>query len=234
MSASTILVGQLKAIAVELKKAAVWNGTSLAVDAATDDFLFELYCYFQMAIWQKKKYVIRVAGNVTPPKKAKKQAFNSGKANLKDEAHWPKKPALKTNFSYLSLKLKNGSEAYQLCPGIRVTDKHGKDRAPDINLLVSNASDTPTYSDLCGCWDAKYTSKSNRPLPDIAVSDFIYTFQELGSPMPPTGWTKSAELPGKKSGLLTNGSMSSEKDMALKSHQISETNNFPKAPHTRP
>lgn len=221
---SQSIVQRLRQASKKLKKAAVWNGTDLAVDATKDDYIFELLCYFGAALHAQSDFSIEVTGNIetVSPKSCK--------------AKWPKKPGNKENFSYLSLKDKvGGNERYQLCPGINIEDMHGKGRAPDINLLNKDVGDHPKHTDLLACWDAKYTSREDTRLPDTAVSDFIYTFKQLGSPTQKTPWSKSTgDKVFAQSGLITNGQESTEPVKALLCHGISETNNFPIAPQTRP
>lgn len=221
---SQSIAKRLREASKKLKQAAVWNGTDLAVDATKDNYVFELLCYFRVALHASKDFSIEVAGNLKTP--------TSGSSKAK----WPKTPGKKENFSYISLKDKTGGdETYQLCPGINITDMHGKDRAPDVNLLNKDTGDHPKHTDLVACWDAKHTNRQGSRLPDTAVSDFIYTFQQLGSPSQPLPWgvTKGEEMFA-RSGLITNGCESTEPDAALVRHGISETYNFPHTPKTRP
>ena len=122
MSSSLELVRSLKRAAAKLRTAAVWNGTGLAVDAQRDDYLYELLCYFHAAAAAKAGFRLKIAGAAATTR------------NGKRAAKWPKKPGNKVNFSYISLlDGKSGShEQFQLCPGVKVTDTHGKARAPDI------------------------------------------------------------------------------------------------------
>jgi hypothetical protein len=217
------IVDRLKKLSASLKTAATWNGSGLAVDAIEDDYIYELMCYFHMAVCASGAYGCSIKGKVDAPSKKKKKA------------RWPKKPALKENYSYISLSLPNvGTEAFQLCPGIFVEDKNGKARAPDINLLKPAAPDKPSYQDLLACWDAKHTSREGTRLPDTAVSDFAFTYQQLGSPTPPASWVSSiADVICHKSGLLTNGDESTEPLAVLQAYGIAETNFFPLLSITR-
>jgi hypothetical protein len=213
----------LKEVAKTLKTAAVWNGTGLAVDAKADDYVYELLCYFQAATAAMASFKLELAGAVGKSKSGKHAAM------------WPKKPGLKANFSYI--RLLNGKQEYfQLCPGIRVTDIHGKDRAPDISLQLAGAPVKPTHSHLAGIWDAKYTATKGARIPDVAVADFAYTFRQLGCPVPPPNWL--AVVTHKEwrcSGVLTNGKESTELTAALLDSGISETCHYPSAAaSTRP
>jgi hypothetical protein len=148
---------------------------------------------------------------------------------------FPKKPGYKKNFSLLTLKDPNGHVEFELCPGVWITDRHGKRRAPDINLLCGNASDSPDHAELRGIWDAKYVYDEVKRLADTDVADFVYTFEELGSPSVPPGWTNVIGVRAfHRSGLLTNGAPSTERPTALLQRQVCETNHFPKNPTTRP
>jgi hypothetical protein len=223
MSSTKTFVKQLKAVAASLKTAAVWNGTSLAVDANKDDYVYELLCYFKIAVSASNACGCSIKGKVDAPVGGKKRA------------RWPKKPALKKNFSYISLSVQSsGVEVFQLCPGIMVDDKHGKARAPDVNLLTAGAPDSPSYKCLCACWDAKHTNQEGSRLPDTAVSDFVFTYQQLGSPFPPANWTTAVtDIFCKKSGILTNGYESTEPLAALQFYHIAETSQFPDSPVIR-
>jgi hypothetical protein len=114
-------------------------------------------------------------------------------------------------------------------------DRHGKRRAPDINLLGANAAEDPSYLHLCAMWDAKYVQDETRRLADTAVSDFVITFEELGSPAPPGNWSSVIGTQAfLESGLITNGGPSTERPAMLKQRKVSETSGFPKNPSTRP
>jgi len=183
-----------------------------------------LLCYFHIAICASGTFKCTIVGKLEKPRVGK------------TKVRWPKKPGLKANFSYLSLSNKNGvTEIFQLCPGIKITDIHGKDRAPDVNLLTASAPDKPDYSHLNACWDAKHTNRVGTRLPDTAVSDFVFTYQQLGSPTPPTNWvTAVSEVICHRSGLLTNGDESTEPVAVFILHGLAETKFFPDAPITRP
>jgi hypothetical protein len=217
VSDSKELVRRLRKVAENLRKAAVWNGSGLAVDATKDDYLYELLCYFQLAVLSASKFNVRIAG-----------AVGTSKAGV-SFAKWPKKSGYKTNFSYLSIEQAAGkAEIFQLCPGIRIRDIHGKNRAPDIILLSAGAPGRPTFQHVLACWDAKYTSRPESRLPDTAVSDFIFTFIQLGKPIPPPTWVGALGTPFcQKSGLLTNGDESTEFSSTLSAHGVSETHHYP-------
>ena len=217
MTSPRELTASLRNVAAKLKTAAVWNGTGLAVDAKTDDYVYELLCYFQAATAAMAGFNLEIAGAIGKSK--------SGK----NAAKWPKKPGLKANFSYIRL-LNGQQERFQLCPGIRVTDIHGKDRAPDISLQLAGAPAEPTHSHLVGVWDAKYTTTKGSRVPDVAVADFVYTFHQLGSPIPPPTWLSVVmHKEWRCSGVLTNGKESTELTAALMANGISETCHYPSA-----
>lgn len=223
MSSTKTFTRQLKAVAASLKTAAVWNGSGLAVDSKKDDYVYELLCYFKIAVSASIAYCCSIEGKVDTSVKGKARAL------------WPQKPALKKNFSYISLSTQSGGgEVFQLCPGIMIDDHHGKARAPDVNLLKAGAPDRPGFQVLYACWDAKHTNQDGTRLPDIAVSDFVFTYQQLGSPSPPLNWTKAVkDVVCKKSGILTNGNESTEPLAVLQSYGIAETSQFPDSPITR-
>ena len=226
MSTALDLVRNLKQAAAKLKTAAVWNGTGLAVDAKRDDYIYELLCYFRAADAAGSGFGLKIAGATATTR------------NGRRAAKWPKKPGKKANFSYISLRdFKSGShEQFQLCPGVKVTDIHGKARAPDISLLLAGAPAEPTCSHVAGVWDAKYTASEDARVPDVAVADFVYTFHQLGSPKPPPTWLGVvSNKEWRCSGVLTNGKESTEPTAALMASGISETSEYPSgAVATRP
>ena len=225
MSNAKDMVRRLKTVASQVKSAATWNGSLLPVDATKDDYIYELYCYFDLAVVASAHFGLRVSGE-----------FDINH-NGKRAAKWPKKPANKKNYSYLSLREPvAGDEIFQLCPGIKVQDRHGKARAPDINLLWAAAPDEPSHAHAVAIWDAKYTCKIGTRLPDTAVSDFFVTYQQLGSPKPSALWTlRVKEAEWRQSGLLTNGLESTEPDATLIEYGVSETSGLPDGPlKTRP
>jgi hypothetical protein len=222
---SKSLVRRLRSVAVEVKTAAVWNGTGLAVDATKDDYLYELYCYFRLALAAAPSFRLQIAGAIGTTKGGK------------PAAKWPKKPGQKKNFSYVSLVEKSGhAEQFQLCPGIKVTDVNGKDRAPDLILLGGNAPSQPTHAHVRALWDAKYASMPQSRLADTAVSDFIITYQQLGAPTLPSAWSQKINpTEWQRPGLLTNGQASTERTAMLIAYGVSETHGFPDGPPvTRP
>ena len=223
MSSSRELAKDVKKIAEALGKAAVWNRSKKSVDMLKDDYLFELLCFFTLVKRVKSKFGLKLAGNV---------ATVGGKRS----ALWPKKPGLKKNFSFFLLRDSvTKTEVFQLCPGIKILDKNNKCRAPDVNLLSGGAPDNLTYAHLVACWDAKHTQNDKSRLPDVAVSDFVYTYQQLGSPTPKQSWTTKVSAPTfLRSGLITNGRFSTETVAALKAEGILETAGFPNALETRP
>jgi hypothetical protein len=224
MGNARAVVRALHDAAEQLAKAAVWNGSRLEVDAHKDNYVFELLCYFTLGLAARSSYALRLEGTTTTRRGKRK-------------ARWPKSPGLKANFAYLRLTPSSRSAAggFQLCPGIEIKDKYSKARAPDINLLRENTTKSPTYRDLLGCWDAKYSARPSAPLRDEAVADFIYTHQQLGSPVPPSEWTAAVKKREYlRSGVLTNAQCSSEPNGALASNNVTETSNFPQAPSTRP
>jgi hypothetical protein len=220
MARSRALVRSLQQVAAKLRTAAVWNGTRLAVDAARDDFLYELCCYFRAALEAAPSFTLKVAGATGTTKRGK------------PAAKWPKKPGKKQNFSYLSL-LDGSRERFQLCPGIKITDVHGKNRAPDVILLDRGAPSAPTFAHVLAIWDAKYTSSPASRLPDTEVSDFIFTFQQLGTPKMSLEWSQAMNTAEwRSSGLLTNGEPSTEPSAVLVAHGVSETCRYPDGPST--
>lgn len=222
MADTRALARELREVAKKLEKAAVWKGSKLAVDAATDSFVYELLCYFHIALAAAAHFEIRVAG------------LDKSSGVAKPIARWPKSPGHKQNFSYFHL-MSQSDDKYQLCPGINIKDKYNKLRAPDVNLLKGDSHSSPLWKDLLACWDAKFSSHDTKPLKDKEVADFIYTYQQLGNPRPPPTWCTAVTAPSyQRSGILTNAQASSEPDGALRENFLLETSGFPFSPKTRP
>lgn len=230
-SASQELIRRLEIVSKALKAAAKWNGSDLAVDlaAANGNFLYELHCYFSCAVDASHYFTISISGKMEG-------------IGIQRKANWPRSHGKKESFSHIVLAdSRTGDSLFQLCPGIRITDKFGKNRAPDISLLRAAASDNPTINDVHGVWDAKYTIKPSGRLSDVAVSDFIYTFEVLGRPTLPSEWKTATRTtphntfsPWLRSGLITNGQYSTEPAAALDHYGIGETSGFPVLPNHRP
>jgi len=217
------LIRRVRKATKALRRASSWNGSWQKVDAESDDFVYEHLCYLKATLMAEPSFRLKV---VTRPHRT------TGKPT----ALWPRKPGKKSTFSYFLLSSRvNNANVFQLCPGIRIGDKDGKYRAPDINLLKGNCSDSPSHSDLLGIWDAKYLSKKGASLPDTQVSDFVFTFEQLGSPNPPSAWCAAVGAPVfQGSGLITNGEFSTERNATLAQRQVRETKTYPDNPETRP
>lgn len=215
------LARRVRQLGSALRRAAQWQGSSIEVDGAKDDFVYELLCYISAALAAtghfKPTLILR------PHRRSKKMV-----------PLFPKKPGCKRNFSLLLLSRSNKIE-FELCPGIFVEDRYGKRRAPDINLLCANAPEDPQHLHLCAMWDAKYVQDEGQRVADTAVSDFVVTFEELGGPTPPGTWSNVISVQAfRASGLITNGCESTERPAMLKQRKVCETSGFPKKPSTRP
>jgi hypothetical protein len=217
------LIRRVRELGDALQRASVWQGPRIEVDGARDDFVYELLCYLTVALAAVGPFIAELI--LRYPRKTTGKLLPL----------FPKKPGYKKNFSYLVLKTPDGKVAFELCPGVWITDRHGKDRAPDINLLLPNGGDNPGYTDLRVVWDAKYVQDEAKLLADTAVSDFVFTFEELGSPEAPADWGNAIAVPAfRGSGLLTNGRPSTEPLETLRKRRVFETSRFPKNPATRP
>lgn len=216
------LVRRVRELGESLARAARWQGSAIEVDGAKDDFVYELLCYLTIAVATSSNFTVTLVLRQHPKLEQLAPLF-------------PKKPGNKGNFSFLVLRETDGQIAFELCPGISIKDRYGKRRAPDISLLRANSGDDPAHVDLYGIWDAKYVQDEASRLADTAVSDFVFTFEELGSPVPPSKWTDHVTIQAfRGSGLLTNGCPSTEPPATLTQRKICETSGFPKKPNSRP
>jgi hypothetical protein len=222
---SKTLLEQLTEVSEKLKVASTWRRSRKHVDAADDNYVYEILCLFLIADAAGSSFRLTVAGK-----------FASGPGVV---ALWPRSPGLKKNFSFFEMRGKGvevtGNLLFQLCPGVKINDRHGKDRAPDANLLQGSATDNPSWKDLLACWDAKFVLDPVSRLADSQVSDFIHTHQQLGAPTAPPSWVHAIAGPAFRcSGLLTNGRPSTEREEALSENGVQETSGFPNRPTTRP
>jgi hypothetical protein len=214
------LLRRLKSTSNALERAARWRGSRHEVDAANDHYVYELLCYFSIALAAAQKFETEIV--------AVKRFGKLG-------AHWPRSHGHKSSFSYIRLNSRQAKPLFELCPGIEVLDLNEKPRSPDVNLLRAGGSATPGSKDLHAIWDAKYVYDPSKRLSDKDVGDFVYTYEELGAPKAPPSWTQLiTNVEFKYSGLLTNGDFSTERDAALSKRGICETKNFPHSPQTRP
>ena len=214
------LVSKLKAAAKRLRAAAQWQGSLQDVDSDQNPYIYELLCYFSLALQTHQHFKLKIVPRPHPKTHA-------------PAALWPRGPAKKVNFSYVCLHNTADQCQYELCPGIDVIDRFGQPRAADINLLIPNGPPHPTFQHLCAIWEAKHRQR-NRRLSGPEVSDFIVTFEAQGKPSLPASWQQIMPPTFQRSGILTNGKHSTETDRHLQERQISETSAFPDAPVTRP
>ena len=214
------LLSRLKTVESKLKMASVWNGDKTAVNALKNSYVFELLCLLQLC------------GHV---EETKKLNIVKRRKKGKDLVILPKSPANKSNFSYIEVINPDGDiHEYDLNPGINITDRDKKDRAPDISITTTTGDNTPTFNDVMEIWDAKYSDNNSR-LNDKEVSDFIYTAQQLGFPRPPSTLAKALSAKEfNRSGIITNAKHSTEPDAALSRHQLQEVSEFPTSTSTRP
>ncbi|WP_420955676.1 hypothetical protein ACNSZH_04130 [Burkholderia gladioli] len=154
----------------------------------------------------------------------------------KKKAVWPKGPALKCNFSYARITPKaGGAHQYDLNPGIKISDRYGKLRAPDISITEKTGDATPAFGQVTAIWDAKFSERAGSPIGDTNVSDFLYTAQQLGFPrVPPGPFHGVGGGVYARSGLITNAQPSSEPDQVYVDHGMHEVSGFPLAIAMRP
>jgi hypothetical protein len=86
MTASREMVREIEQVAKKLGSASVWIGSKRAVDAWTDDYVYELLCYFCIAAAAKKAFALRLSGRIDGVRKGL------------HVARWPKKPGDKKRF----------------------------------------------------------------------------------------------------------------------------------------
>ncbi|WP_186053838.1 hypothetical protein [Burkholderia gladioli] len=210
------LLKRLRAVKHTLADAAVWS-THAAVDTGQDSYVFEFLCFLNLCAELEVGHELEV---VTRKKKAV----------------WPKGPALKCNFSYARITPKaGGTHEYDLNPGIKISDRYGKLRAPDISITEKTGDATPAFGQVTAIWDAKFSERAGSPIGDTNVSDFLYTAQQLGFPrVPPGPFHGVGGGVYARSGLITNAQPSSEPDQVYVDHGMHEVSGFPLAIAMRP
>ncbi|WP_186206468.1 hypothetical protein [Burkholderia gladioli] len=210
------LLKRLRAVKHTLADAAVWS-THAAVDTGQDSYVFEFLCFLNLCAELEAGHELEV---VTRKKKAV----------------WPKGPALKCNFSYARITPKAGrAHEYDLNPGIKISDRYGKLRAPDISITEKTGDATPAFGQVTAIWDAKFSERAGSPIGDTNVSDFLYTAQQLGFPrVPPGPFCGVGGGVYARSGLITNAQPSSEPDQVYVDHGMHEVSGFPLAIAMRP
>ncbi|MBU9177631.1 hypothetical protein [Burkholderia gladioli] len=210
------LLKRLRAVKHTLADAAVWS-THAAVDTDQDSYVFEFLCFLNLCAELEAGHELEV---VTRKKKAV----------------WPKGPALKCNFSYARITPKaGGAHEYDLNPGIKISDRYGKLRAPDISITEKTGDATPAFGQVTAIWDAKFSERAGSPIGDTNVSDFLYTAQQLGFPrVPPGPFRGVGGGVYARSGLITNAQPSSEPDQVYVDHGMHEVSGFPLAIAMRP
>ncbi|WP_186139439.1 hypothetical protein [Burkholderia gladioli] len=210
------LLKRLRAVKHTLADAAVWS-THAAVDTDQDSYVFEFLCFLNLCAELEVGHELEV---VTRKKKAV----------------WPKGPALKCNFSYARITPKaGGAHEYDLNPGIKISDRYGKLRAPDISITEKTGDATPAFGQVTAIWDAKFSERAGSPIGDTNVSDFLYTAQQLGFPrVPPGPFRGVGGGVYARSGLITNAQPSSEPDQVYVDHGMHEVSGFPLAIAMRP
>ncbi|MBU9267713.1 hypothetical protein [Burkholderia gladioli] len=210
------LLKRLRAVKHTLADAAVWS-THAAVDTDQDSYVFEFLCFLNLCAELEVGHELEV---VTRKKKAV----------------WPKGPALKCNFSYARITPKaGGAHEYDLNPGIKISDRYGKLRAPDISITEKTGDATPAFGQVTAIWDAKFSERAGSPIGDTNVSDFLYTAQQLGFPrVPPGPFCGVGGGVYARSGLITNAQPSSEPDQVYVDHGMHEVSGFPLAIAMRP
>ncbi|ATF88737.1 hypothetical protein [Burkholderia gladioli] len=210
------LLKRLRAVKHTLADAAVWS-THAAVDTGQDSYVFEFLCFLNLCAELEVGHELEV---VTRKKKAV----------------WPKGPALKCNFSYARITPKaGGTHEYDLNPGIKISDRYGKLRAPDISITEKTGDATPAFGQVTAIWDAKFSERAGSPIGDTNVSDFLYTAQQLGFPrVPPGPFCGVGGGVYARSGLITNAQPSSEPDQVYVDHGMHEVSGFPLAIAMRP
>ncbi|MEX3630307.1 MAG: hypothetical protein VB138_13475 [Burkholderia sp.] len=187
------------------------------MDTDQDSYVFEFLCFLSLCVELEVDHELEVV-----PRKKK--------------VAWPKGPALKCNFSYTKITPKaGGTHQYDLNPGIKISDRYGKLRAPDISITARTGDATPAFGQVTAIWDAKFSEHADSPIGDTNVSDFLYTAQQLGFPHAAPGpFSGVGSGVYTRSALITNAQPSSEPAQVYADHGMHEGSGFPLAIAMRP
>jgi hypothetical protein len=203
------LISRTKESARALNVAARWVNSNRPL-RLSDDFLFELFVLFELILDLKKQYRIK---------------YLEGKGNKINQ--FPRSPALKQDRPRFEVYDTNGNILWQICPGTKISDIHGRERAPDISFQIATSPDNPQYKHVILIWDAKYRTNSDHRITDAELSEFarmIEVFLLRKSPKPSIQFSKLANLQAHC--LFTNGLDTTEPDAERNRLDLKEVYHF--------
>lgn len=208
------LLSSIGSSSKKLEKASVWKSSKLKV-SGEDSFIYEIYCLFRIVVDLLSNYDIR---------------FVQGAAGK--EFLFPKGPAQKQGWPrFQLLKRTNPALQWQLCHGTAIEDIHGHERYPDISLQEGDSPEQPNFSHVHLICDAKFQrdGKSEITGSEFArFGQFVAVLGVQGAQTVNLSFNSLTNLLGNC--LLTNGSVSTEKDGERNRQFIKEVQQFfPKA-----
>lgn len=211
------LVQRLETAARAVSRAAAWKAAQPIPQDEKENYLFEFHCYCRILVSAKREYVLQ-------PRNVKNGRML-----------FPKAPANKDNFSYFKLiSRKPVGPEWQLCTGISIVDRHGKERHPDVSLPRSAAPNRPCCEDVLLIWDAKYHYKPDRNISTRDYFVFLGWMRQLkiAAPMKDDGFDFLDLF--SVSAILTNGEFSTELDETCLEAGFSEIKDMLSVSQIRP
>lgn len=210
------LISRVQASAQRLKIAATWShGPSLKV---ADSFLLELYLLFKVIEDLQKTYDVEYDPGTHP-----------------NQHVFPQTGAQKKTRPKFLVKDKNSKQTIcQICPGTRVQDIDGNDRAIDISFQTATSPDSPTSQHLLQIFDAKYRKRSSNRLTSHEFSEFARWIDLFQLKSCSANLTFHALIDLSAHCLVTNGEETTEVDAERNRRSLREIVKFhPKSVHRR-
>jgi hypothetical protein len=210
------LISRVQASAQKLRIAAMWShGLSLKV---ADSFLLELYLLFMIIEDFQKTYDVEYDPGLYPNKHV-----------------FPQSGAKKNTRPKFLIKDKISKQTIcQICPGTRVQDMDGNDRAIDISFQTATSPDSPTLQHLLQIFDAKYRKRPSKRLTSHEFSEFARWIDLFQLKSKSASLTFNALSDLSAHCLVTNGEETTEVDAERNRRSVREIVKFhPKSVHRR-
>lgn len=165
---------KIKEYSRALAQASKWHNSKEAIlqvetnanEKKKDEYIYEFYCAMRILDSLSSYYRISITNN-----------------HLKNL--FPKAPALKKNFPFFILTLKdNEAISFQFCLGTEIIGVCGESSAPDISFQEANSPTiNPDHKNVLMIFDAKYKQDSTK-IADIEFAKVSYMIRNLSCEIP--------------------------------------------------